>query len=74
MTPVPMKTRDARRRMRFAVPPFLLGLSFLIASAAFASSPLSSDTSSWPWIAIAGLFVTLGAIALVSRRRNPFGK
>jgi hypothetical protein len=53
---------------------YILGLPFLIGSAAFASSPLSSDTSSWPWIAVAGLFVTLGAIALVSRRRMPFGK
>jgi hypothetical protein len=41
--------------------------------AALASS-LPVDTTSWPWIAVGGLIVTLGAIALVSRRRMPFGK
>jgi hypothetical protein len=65
---------------------YLLGLPLLVVSSAVAgaqesraigqavaSSALSADTSSWPWIAVVGLFVTLGAIALVSRRRMPFG-
>ena len=65
---------------------YVLGSSFTLVSAALAgmpesktagqvvaSAPLSTDASSWPWIAAAGLVVTLGAIALVSRRRMPFG-
>jgi hypothetical protein len=38
------------------------------------ASTLPAETSAWPWIAVTGLLVTLGAIALVSRRRMPFGK
>jgi hypothetical protein len=39
-----------------------------------AAASLPAHTSAWPWIAVAGLVVTLGALALVSRRRMPFGK
>jgi hypothetical protein len=41
---------------------------------AVATSLQAAQASSWPWIAVMGLVVTLGAIALVSRRRMPFGK
>ena len=39
-----------------------------------AADSLPAHASAWPWIAIADLVITLGALALVSRRRMPFGK
>ena len=38
------------------------------------AASLPDHASAWPWIAIAGLVIMLGALALVSRRRMPFGK
>jgi hypothetical protein len=53
-----------------------LVLPLLNACPAIAAVPeLTPDgAGSWPWIAAGGLLVTLGAIALISRRRMPFGK